>query len=237
MKILAVETSAVAASAALCNDGFITGEFYTNTKMTHSQTLMPMVESLLKCSKTAIGDVDLFAVSSGPGSFTGVRIGVAAVKGMASAYNAPCAAVSTLETIAMNAAGFGGVACAVMDARCGQVYNALFDVSSGLPRRMTEDRAISIEQLKNEITEIKKRMILVGDGAKLCYNKLNDCEYVTMAQENLLYQRASATAALAYEMWKREELVSADELRPFYLRLPQAERELKKKTEECKIGK
>ena len=127
MKILAVDSSAIPASAAVWEDGRLLGEFYSNTRQTHSQTLLPMVENLLKCTQTALNEIDLFAVSAGPGSFTGVRIGVACVKGLAMPEDKPCAGVSTLEAIAWNLAHLRGTICAVMDARCQQVYNAVFE--------------------------------------------------------------------------------------------------------------
>lgn len=231
MKILAVETSAAPASAALAEDGELLGEFYTRVKLVHSQTLMPMVGALLDACRVKIGEIGLFAVSAGPGSFTGVRIGVAAVKGMAFPNGTPCAAVSTLETIARSAPLFDGLVCAVMDARCGQVYNAIFEGDGGGLVRRTEDRAVSVAQLGEELALYKKRTILVGDGAELCYNLLNH-ERLCLAPENFRYQRASSVAALALRNFHEGRTVTAPKLAPVYLRRPQAERNrlLKKET-------
>jgi tRNA threonylcarbamoyladenosine biosynthesis protein TsaB len=229
LKILSVESSAVSVSAAICEDNIILGEFFNNTHQTHSQTLMPMVQALLYNCRISINEIDVFAVSAGPGSFTGVRIGVSAVKGMAIVHSNPCVAVSTLETIAHNLYGQNCIACAVMDARCNQVYNALFDVNESGISRKTEDRALSINDLKKELEIYKKNIILVGDGAKLCYNNMQEMHNIFLAPEHLMYQRASAVGLLGAEYFKSGMAVQASELLPFYLRLPQAERELNKK--------
>ena len=168
MKILAIESSAGPASCAITQDGDILAEAGVNTRLTHSQTLMPMVQDMLRNSQTALTDIDVLAVAAGPGSFTGVRIGVAAVKGLAFARGIPCAAVSTLAAMAENLRGvpFDGVICSVMDARCRQVYTACFDGAS--LDRLTPDEAISLEDLKIRLLSYKKPIFLVGDGAAMC---------------------------------------------------------------------
>lgn len=226
MKILALDSSAVAASAAIVEDGKILGENYINVGLTHSQTLLPMVQSLLKCSGLTINDIDLLSITNGPGSFTGVRIGVAAVKGLAFDGDKPCAPVSTLEAIAYNLLGSDCIACAVMDARCNQVYNAVFDCSEEGVTRLTEDAAIKIEQLPEMLSSYDKQVILVGDGANLCYEALKEqLPNIKLAPAHIRYQRASSVA-FAAEKAKR---VPASELLPLYLRMPQAERELQSK--------
>ena len=150
MLILALDSSAAPASAALLKDGKILSEFYINTKQTHSQTLMPMVESVLKLTNKTLDDVTCMAVSAGPGSFTGVRIGVSCVKGLSMTRNIPCAGVSTLRAMAENARQLTGIVCAVMDARCGQVYNALFRAEDGKLTRLCDDRALPIVELLEE---------------------------------------------------------------------------------------
>ena len=162
MKIFAVDTSAKSASVALVEDGVIKGEHFINTMLTHSETLMPMADSLFKSVRTEPKDIDCFAVNCGPGSFTGLRIGIAAVKGMAYALDKPCAAVSTLEAMAYSMPYSDGVVCAVMDARCQQVYNALFRMNNGVPERLTEDRAMSIEQLGKELKQYNETIMLTG---------------------------------------------------------------------------
>ncbi|HEX2985738.1 MAG TPA: tRNA (adenosine(37)-N6)-threonylcarbamoyltransferase complex dimerization subunit type 1 TsaB [Caproiciproducens sp.] len=230
MKILAIDSSATAASAALVEDGKILGEFYINTRLTHSQTLMPMIANVLDCTRTELKDVDLFAVSAGPGSFTGIRIGVASIKGLAMAQNKPCVGVSTLEAMAHNLEHLEGTVCAVMDARCQQVYNAVFAAHSGRLERLTPDRALPIDDLAKECETYTEPLYLVGDGAKLCYNKERFQELnAVLPPEPLIYQRASGVAKSALSAFENGKAVSAASLMPVYLRMPQAERELKKR--------
>lgn len=226
MKILAIDTSASPVSAALTDNGTLLGEFYLNTKTTHSQTLMPVVESLLKTTDTNINNIDIFAVNAGPGSFTGVRIGVASVKGMTMPLNKPCASVSTLESMAYCLPYESGIICAVMDARCAQVYNALFRLTDGQPKRITPDRALSIEELAKELSQYNEKIYLVGDGAVICYKAFSETlSHVTLTPENIRYQHAYGTAKVAEQMALDNRLCTSDQLMPVYLRLPQAERE------------
>lgn len=229
MIILAIDSSAVSASAALTKDGALLGEFYIRTRLTHSQTLMPMISDLLSRTQVKIGDIDLFAVSAGPGSFTGIRIGIASIKGLAMPEDKPCVGVSTLEAIARNLAHLNGTVCAAMDARCQQVYNAVFEADSGSMKRLTPDRAISMENLASELKNCKKPIYVVGDGAELCYNSpwFAQTEAV-LPPESLLYQRASAVAEIAAEAYAQGRAVSPAALMPVYLRPAQAERALKK---------
>lgn len=230
MKILAVDTSATAASVAVAEENKLIGEFSINTALTHSQTLMPMVDELLKNTGLSVNDIDAVAVNAGPGSFTGVRIGVAAVKGIAFPKNLPCVSVSTLESMAYNMLGNDCIVCSVMDARCSQVYNALFRVNGCSVTRMTDDRALSLTDLKNELQNINEKVVLVGDGAVLCSEFLGSaCENVMLAPFNNRIQTASSVAYAAFEKINNGETLTADELMPVYLRLPQAQRELNKK--------
>ncbi len=230
MKYLVLEGSAAAASCALLEDQKVLGEFFVNIPQTHSQTLLPMAEGLLKTCGTAPGELDFFAVTRGPGSFTGLRIAIAAAKGLAMAAGKPCVGVSTLEGLARNLAGFEGTAAAVMDARCGQLYAGLFSLEGGEVIRAEEDCAISIQELGEKLERIKKTVFLVGDGAELCYNKLMETkstgDRLRLAPPHLRYQRAAAVGAAALAAWIRGEALDAGELVPAYLRLPQAEREL-----------
>ena len=230
MLILALDSSAAPASAALLEDGRIISEFYMHTKQTHSQTLMPMVESVLRLSGRTLDDVDRIAVSAGPGSFTGVRIGVSCVKGMAMARNIPCAGVSTLRAMAENARGMEGVVCAVMDARCGQVYNAMFRVSGDSVERLCPDRALAIADLYAECAPYGAALLLVGDGAELCHRTFSAFG-ARLLPPMQRFQRAAGVALAAAET---DETVTSDALMPVYLRLPQAERELRKKNEQAK---
>lgn len=227
MLILAIDSSASPASAAICEDGRLLGEFFINTKQTHSQTLLPMVEQLMNAVGKTCADFDVMAVSNGPGSFTGVRIGVSCVKGMAMPNEIPCCGVSTLETIAMAGRDYeDSVICAVMDARCGQVYNAVFKATGGELCRLTEDRALSIEQLSEEYKQYGSKVVLFGDGAELCHRTFKTWG-ARLAPEEIRFQRASSVALAAEKLVKENKTVSAAELVPTYLRLPQAERELK----------
>lgn len=228
MLILALDSSAAPASAALLEDGKILSEFYINTKQTHSQTLMPMVESVLKLTNKTLDDVTCMAVSAGPGSFTGVRIGVSCVKGLSMTRNIPCAGVSTLRAMAENARQLTGIVCAVMDARCGQVYNALFRAESGKLTRLCDDRALPIAELLEECKTFTEKIYLVGDGAELCYKTFAAIR-AELLQPQLRFQRASGVAMAAQEMIENGQTVTPDALMPIYLRLPQAERELKAK--------
>lgn len=225
MLILGLDASAVAGSCALCDVGeeksVIIAESFVNTKQTHSQTLLPMVEAMMKNAGVSLDKVELAAVTNGPGSFTGIRIGVAAVKGLAYALGVPCVGVSTLHALAYNLAGFDGIACAVMDARCNQFYNALFTVGKGTPGRITPDRAISAEDLTSELLKHEdKRIILVGDGAELAYKLLKDVK-TELAPVAVRFQKAENVCLASAEY----QQTSARELLPVYLRLPQAERE------------
>ena len=231
MLICAVDSSATPASVCLYDDRVL-AEYFINTKLTHSQTLTAMIKSVLQITGTKPEDVELFAVNNGPGSFTGVRIGVSAVKGMAYALDKPCIAVSTLYSMAYNLLAENAVICACMDARRQQVYNALFRVTDGRAEPLCGDRAVGIDALVGELRELNEPVILVGDGAELVYRSCEDLPFVRLAPENVRYQRASSVAMIAAEKAKRGETVSAAALMPSYLRLSQAERERLEKEKE-----
>ena len=226
MLILAFETSAKAGSVALMDETALLGESYCNTGLTHSQTLLAMAEDLLKsCGKTS-ADVTAVAAAAGPGSFTGVRIGVAAAKGFAWGSQIPCCGVSTLEAMMLNLGIWEGIVCPVMDARRAQVYNALFEMRDGVPTRLTEDRAIALADLAEELKNLQKTVFLVGDGSILCYNTLKDTvPGLILPAEHRMHQRAAGVALAAKAMLLRGETPSGAELTPNYLRLSQAERE------------
>lgn len=229
MRILALEGSAKSASAAVLEDGAVKGEFFINAGLTHSETLLPMVEALLKTLRLETEEIDRYAVSAGPGSFTGLRIAIATLKGMMVVTGRRCAPVSTLLSMAYNVTADGTV-CAVMDARCGQVYNALFQVSDGRVTRLTPDRAITVTALGEELRGYGE-IILVGDGAKLCYNEYNKISGVLLTPEAFRFQRASSVARAAAEL-PEEAFVGPELLVPAYLRLPQAERERRARLKE-----
>ena len=226
MKILAFETSAKAASVALMENGKLLGEAYQNTGLTHSQTLMVMAEDMLKACNLTAKDVEVVAVAAGPGSFTGVRIGVAAAKGFAWGGELPCYGVSTLEAMARNLGAYQGYVVPAMDARRSQVYTAIFYVEKGTFTRVAEDMAISLEELKEKIKNFQEPVFLVGDGALLCYNTLlEEVPGLVLPPEHRMHQRAAGVALAAQVMMDAGEPGNGAELTPNYLRLSQAERE------------
>lgn len=232
MKILALDCTAGPASCAVVENGQILAESFVNVKLTHSQTLIPMAETMLKSAALSINDIDGFAITAGPGSFTGVRIGIAALKGMAWPLGKPCVPLSTLRVMAEGFRLKDCTVCSVMDARAGQVYNANFRIENGNITRLCDDRALLIEELGNELLYENKEfpLIFAGDGARLCYNTLKvKLPFVRLAPIHLRYQRAALAAIVSEELFASGDTLSADEILPFYLRLPQAERELKKK--------
>ena len=195
MLILAFETSAKAGSVALMENGVLLAENYQNTGLTHSQTLLSMAEAMLSHSGKTPQDVQAVAVAAGPGSFTGVRIGVAAAKGFAWGSQIPCYGVSTLESMARSLGLWQGVVCCVMDARRSQVYNAIFRMEKGNLTRLTEDRAIALVDLKKELKIFEESVFLVGDGSNLCYNTLQeDLKNLVLPAEHRLHQRAAGVA-------------------------------------------
>ena len=226
MRILAFETSAKAASVALLEDDKLVGEIYQNTGLTHSQTLMVMAQDLLNQCNVKVGDIQALAVANGPGSFTGVRIGVAAAKGFAWGAQLPCYGVSTLEAMAYSLGIWQGYVCPVMDARRSQVYNALFYVNQGQLSRVTPDRAIALEVLQQQLQELEGPIFLVGDGSNLCHSRLaGNVANLVLPQEHRLHQRATGVALVARKLALAGESADGCTLTPNYLRLSQAERE------------
>ena len=226
MLILAFETSAKAASVALLGENGLLGESYQNTGLTHSQTLMVMAEDLLKQCGKSVSDLTAVAVAEGPGSFTGVRIGVAAAKGMSWGGNLPCYGISTLEAMTEALGAWQGYVCPCMDARRSQVYNALFYVNHGKRERIAPDRAIALKDLAEEIKKLPEPVFLVGDGAKLCYNTLAaEVPGLVLPPEHRMHQRAVGVALLAAKKAAAGETGDGNALSPNYLRLSQAERE------------
>ena len=222
MLILAFESSARAASVALVEDGRLISQYSQCSGLTHSRTLLPMAEDMLKNAELSLDKVDLFAVAHGPGSFTGIRIGVSTVKGLAWAADKPCVGVSTLEAMAWHGLAAGGLVCPVMDARRSQVYNALFQVENGKPVRLCEDRPIALSQLAEELRALNAPAFLIGDGAELAEKYLREQAIpCTVAPENLRWQSAWGVAMAAMDKTPG----NADALLPVYLRLSQAERE------------
>lgn len=227
MKILSIDSSSVAASAAVAADGKIISEVFANNGFTHSKTLMNVVKNAIDLSGVSLDEIDLIACVTGPGSFTGVRIGVACAKGLAFTNEIPCIGISTLETFPYNISCIEGTVCGIMDARCQQVYTASFEVKDSLVSRITPDRAISIDSLIEDFDSYSGRIYLLGDGASLVKNKTQDSRII-LVNSNNLYQRASSAALAAFSKDKKD-YITPDRLVPSYLRLPQAERELNNK--------
>lgn len=223
MLMLALESSAKAASAALFEDNRLLALSVENSGLTHSRTLLPMAEDMFKNMGRSMAETDVIAVAHGPGSFTGLRIGMAEAKGLAWALEKPVVGVSTLEAMAYGGPDMEGtMLCCAMDARRGQVYNALFTVKDGKPCRLTEDRAIAVAELETELLSYEKPWILLGDGAELCYNTLDkDRLTLHLAPEPLRIQSARGVGLAA----RNYEPRPGSELLPVYLRLSQAERE------------
>ena len=230
--ILAFETSAKAASVALLQKGKLLGESYQNTGLTHSQTLLQMAEELLKtCGKTP-QEVTAVAVAAGPGSFTGVRIGVAAAKGFAWGLEIPCVGVSTLEAMAENLGIWRGFVVPTMDARRDQTYTALFHAEQGKLTRLEEDQAISYAELAEKLKICQEPIFLVGDGAEICYNTLKETGNLVLPPEHRRHQRAAGVALVAEKRLATGECPDGGSLTPNYLRLSQAERERLEKQKE-----
>lgn len=232
MRVLAVDTSCKVASVAILEDGVTMAYFTSNNKQTHSQTIMIMIENILNTTNLTVKDIDLFACATGAGSFTGLRIGISALKGLAFGVDKPSIGVSTLEGLAYNCIDMTDtIICPVMDARCGQVYNALFEIiptedkNCNKLSRLCEDRPIKVEELCADLTKFGKKIILVGDGAILCYNKLiANINNVVIANDMLVLNSATSIAKIGYQQYMLDE--NNAKLSPSYLRLSQAEQNL-----------
>ncbi len=238
MKILAVECSAGPASAAVTEDGNLLSSAFINVKITHSQTLLSLVKSVLSTAMLTVSDIDAFAIAAGPGSFTGVRIGISLIKGLAEAENKPCYSISSLRAMAESVAEDNVIINAVMDARCGQFYNALFIRKNGALQRITNDAALMFEDIISKLLEYEQsgnKIITVGDGAQLFVSRAQEYSMnIALAPEQIRYQNAASVALSAYFDRESCQPLAPDKLLPVYLRLPQAERELKAKQEEKK---
>lgn len=226
MMILALESSATGASVALCQGDVLVGESFQKTGLTHSQTLLPMAEALVKsCGKTW-GDIKGIAVAQGPGSFTGLRIGVSAAKGLSWGRELPLVGVSTLEAMAWNLVGMVGEICCAMDARRGQIYHARFCSDGETITRLTEDEAIALSDLVLRLENHDATQIVVGDGAKLCYDALIEAGIsARLAPPHLRMQKAWGVAKAAQPDFLNGTAKEGKDLVPVYLRMSQAERE------------
>lgn len=232
MLILGIDTAAAPCCAAVYDTDKqqTLGSVVINNKLTHSVTLMPVVSDLLRNSGITTEDIDLFAVANGPGSFTGLRIGISAVKGMAFAASKPCAAVSTLEAMAYNVAVCDGIVCAAIDARCNQVYTATFLNDNGTVTRLTEEECLKADELAARLSEYDGDIILVGDGAQLVKKAADEQGINTrLAPDPLRFQTGYGVCLAAMNA----ERITPEQLMPMYLKLPQAQRELMAKNSDA----
>lgn len=223
MNIVAIDTSGPVASCAVMRDGSIVHMIAMNQGLTHSETIMPALDEAMRAASLSCRDVDCFACVAGPGSFTGVRIGVCAAKGLAHAWNRSCARIDALEALAMNFQGFDGIACPILDARRGQVYCAAFDMKNGMPERILEDDAIEIGAFLEKLPG-DRRLVFLGDGLRVHENRIRETlPDALIAPANLRDLRADAACLLAQA--RKDTWMEAQRLTPIYLRMPQAERE------------
>ena len=239
MKILAIDTSALVATAALCEDETPIAVYSQKSGMTHSQTMLPIIKNIMDNTGTSIDDLDILAVSQGPGSFTGIRIGVSAIKGLAFGKNKICIGVSTLEAMARSFASFctDAIICPVMDARRNQLYNALFEYRGGKLLRLTEDRTVMADALAKELEAMDRPVYFIGDGYAIMEKRKLSCQRETPPV--CCWQNGYGVALAALELYRSTEdkSVFTDRLlRPEYLRLPQAERELREKEAAAKAN-
>ncbi|MBR7098206.1 MAG: tRNA (adenosine(37)-N6)-threonylcarbamoyltransferase complex dimerization subunit type 1 TsaB [Clostridia bacterium] len=235
MIILAIESSALTASVAVYDSDRLLGEYTVNNGNTHSETLLPMVESLLGFLNLSVSDVELFAVSAGPGSFTGIRIGVATLKGLAFGSGKPCVGVSTLEAMAYRLQAPNGLICPVMNARRKQVYTALFREQNGELLRLMPDSAIAIEELDKTLSQYNEPVYLIGDGYTLAAQNLTHALGYT--PEHLRCQSAASVAKAAWKLYQAGQAQTDKEIKPVYLRPCQAERErLERESNQRKVS-
>ena len=231
LKVLAIDTASIVATAAIMDQHKLLGECILNHDKTHSQKMMPMIQQLFKSTELTPKDIDVFAASNGPGSFTGLRIGVATIKGFAHALNKPVVGISTLDGLAYNLAFCNHTICPIMDARREQVYNAVYRWENDKLHRLTPHRALSIEALVDELMQTEQKVIFTGDGVPVFYEYLKEklqkqCDFAPIAMR---MQRASSIAALAMQKALVGEVEGYMTFSPFYLRKSQAEREYEKK--------
>ena len=227
MKILALETSSKVASVAILDDNKLLGEYYINHKRNHSQKLMPIIKNILDDLEITIDEIDYYAASVGPGSFTGLRIGITTLKGMAFATNKKVVAVDTLDALAENIGYTSEIICVLMDARNDQVYTALYDNG----KKVVEDNAITVQELADKLKFLENRVIFVGDGAIVHEEYLKSVLHknCVIAKQKDILPKASSVAQVALKKIKNGEILGFEEILPNYLRKSQAEREYEKK--------
>lgn len=232
MLTFGIDTCCMAATAALVDDNVLVAETVINRKKTHSEKMMPQIENMFEAAGISPDEVDVFAAAVGPGSFTGVRIGVATAKAMAQGTDKPCIAVSTLEALAYASKFFDGIAAPILDARRDQVYNALFECGKNGLTRLTDDRALGLEELLKELEALGRNVIFMGDGVLVFRERIVEVlgERAVFAPKITLMNLGGAVAELGALKFKEEGGIHYSLLVPSYVRLSQAERDLIEKT-------
>lgn len=227
MKILGIDSSGLVATVAIQSDDILVGEYTIHNKKTHSQTLLPMIQDMLRMAEVPVEELDAIAVAAGPGSFTGLRIGAATAKGLGQALNIPLVAVPSLEGLAYNLAGADALVCPIMDARRNQAYYGIYDVSGEKPVVVGEQDAAPIDTVLQKVRETGREIIFVGDGVPVFANRIAEEEGLAyrLGADNVRYQKASSVAALGRKYMEQGKGVPAERFVPIYLRLSQAERE------------
>ena len=225
MRVFAIDTSAKVLSVALCENEKLIAGTTLNTGNTHSETLLTVTEEIMGKAGCGVSDVDLFACSNGPGSFTGIRIGVSFIKGLAFGSSKPCIGVSTLEALALNLRDYKGIICPVMDARRSQLYNALFRSDGEKLTRLCGDRLTVVDELASELAAYEEPVYFCGDGYYIASENIHG-DYIKSTYPILTYQSAYSVAALALEKFRADGAKTDVDLLPVYLRASQAEREL-----------
>ncbi len=233
MKILAIESSSLVASAAILTDDVITAEYTINHRKTHSQTLLPMISAICELSGTALSELDAIAVSGGPGSFTGLRIGSATAKGLGQALNIPLIHVPTLEAMAYNVYAADGLVCPIMDARRQQTYTGIYEFVDDELHTVFGQSAVSIEELIDRLNELGRRTVFVGDGIPVFRDIIDERAQFShsYAPAGMNRQRAATVALIGAQYFKAGKVQPAQEHLPEYLRVSQAERERAEKTD------
>ncbi len=236
MLIFGIDTCSMSSSAAVVSDEKMVASFSVNHKKTHSERIMPQIEAMLCAADISIDDIDAFAAAVGPGSFTGVRIGVATAKALAQAKGKPCIKVSSIEALAENVSFFNGIICPILDARRNQVYNALFESDLKEINRLTDDRALALSDLLTELKKTGKNIMFTGDGVPVFKDEIKSLlgEKAFFAPPTLVFNQASSVAAVGLKKYALGDTTTYDKLVPEYVRLSQAEQEkLRKEKEQC----
>lgn len=231
MKILGIDSSGLTASVSLLFDEIMVAEYTTNFKKTHSQTLLPMIDEIVRMTGVDLKEIDAIAVAAGPGSFTGLRIGSSTAKGLGLALKKPIIPVKTLEGLAYNLCETESLICPIMDARRSQVYTGIYEFVKGDLNILSKQKAVAIEELIKELNALKRKVIFLGDGVfvyKDIIEKLMETEYA-FAPAHMAMQRAGSVCNRAKVLYEMGIFETADEHKPDYLRLSQAERERNEK--------